>query len=341
MPAEGGPRPPTPVAHPPVETGWALWIHGVRPVPQLVDIARAAEHHGATALLLADEGVDRDIYVTLAAVAIATHRLLLVPAITNPHSRHPVATSAALASLAELAPGRVVAGLGAGGNLVFDPMALHPARPYTALREAIEVIDDLLAGKTVDHEGQFKTSQAAIAWSPGRLPLAVAGRGPRVERLAAERADWTILAGKVIDDVAEVVARLRARGDGAPSVIWNPSAAWRPEHRDEIRWHFSYMTIDLPVDERRALGISDRQVAQLREAVHRDGPVDAARLVPDQILQRYAIVGSPDQVVRQLADRVARVRPELIAFMAHEYSPAFVAEVADIARSAGLRSAGQ
>ena len=79
---------------------WGVWLHAVRPVPELVRLAVAAEDLGAAALLLADEGVDRDLYVTLTAIAVATRRLALIPAITNPHSRHPVATAAALGVIA-------------------------------------------------------------------------------------------------------------------------------------------------------------------------------------------------------------------------------------------------
>src|SRR5438093_401001 len=82
---------------------------------------------------------------------------LLMGAVTNPHSRHPVATAAAFASLAELAPGRVVAGFGAGGTRVFDPLGLHPARPFTALRECVDVVDSLLRGHAVSHRGEFFT----------------------------------------------------------------------------------------------------------------------------------------------------------------------------------------
>ena len=158
-------------------TGWALWIHAVRPVPELVRLAQHAEALGASALLVADEGIDRDLYVTLTAIAVATSRILLVPAITNPHSRHPVATAAALASLAEVAPGRVVTGLGAGGNLVFGPMGINPSRPYSALAESVDVIRRLLNGEVVHHDGEFTTVNASIAWSSGPLPLAIAGRG--------------------------------------------------------------------------------------------------------------------------------------------------------------------
>ena len=51
---------------------WGVWLHAVRPVPELVRLAVAAEELGAAALLLADEGVDRDLYVTLTAIAVAT-----------------------------------------------------------------------------------------------------------------------------------------------------------------------------------------------------------------------------------------------------------------------------
>jgi len=310
-------------------------------VPELVELAQRAEAQGAAALLVADEGIDRDIYVTLAAIAVSTERISLVPAITNPHSRHPVATAAALASLEELAPGRVMAGLGAGGNLVFSPMGIRPTRPYTALAESVDVIGRLLAGETVSHHGEFTTEDASIGWSPGPLPLALAGRGPRVERLGAEEADWVILAGKAVDEVAGLVDRLRQGAGGGPSIIWNPATAWRSEHVDEVRSHFSYMTVDLPADERRELGLSDEDIEALRRAVHLEGPVAASRLVPDEVTNRYAIVGSCDDVIERLAQLSHVARPELIAFSAHEYSVAFVDEVAGVAKAAGLASADE
>lgn len=315
-------------------TRWALWIHGVRPVGELVAIAQAAERQGAAALLLADEGIERDIYVTLAAIALATRRIALVPAITNPHSRHPVTTAVALATLAELAPGRVVAGLGVGGNLVFGPLGLRPRRPFTALAETVEVVDRLLAGEAVDHEGEF-TARAAIPWSPERLPIGIAGRGPRVRRLAAERADWVILAGQPVDAVADLIAGIREHGRD-PTVVWNPSAAWREEHVEELRGHFAYITVDLPADERAALAVTDDRVAALREAVHRRGPAAAAVLVPDAVTERYAITGDTDEVADAIAATVAQARPDIVAFQAHEYSAAYVEEVAEVAARAGL-----
>src|ERR1700685_3877992 len=118
-----------------------MWLHAVRPLPELAGLAAHAEEQGAAAILVADEGTDRDLHVTLAALAQRTRTALLIAAVTNPYSRHPVATAAAFASLAELAPGRIVAGFGAGGSRVLGPMAIDADRPFSALRDTIDIVD--------------------------------------------------------------------------------------------------------------------------------------------------------------------------------------------------------
>jgi 5,10-methylenetetrahydromethanopterin reductase len=321
---------------------WGIWLHAVRPVPELVRIAAAAERLGAAALLLADEGIDRDLYVTLTAIAVATEQIALFPAITNPHSRHPVATAAALGSLAEVAPGRVVAGLGAGGTLVFGPMGITPRRPYTALAEAVDVIDALLAGKTVTHSGEFNASEARLDWAPGRLPLAIAGRGPRVERLSAERGDWVIISGKPVEEVGSYARAIRdqaARAGRTVRIAWNPMVGWEPGHVDALRPHFSYMTVDMPDGWRERLGVSDALVGELRAALRSDGPDAAARLVPDAVIDAFAIVGNRAEVAARLAAAVAAATPELLVFGAHEYTLEHVSDVAALAAEIGLAPA--
>ncbi len=128
-------------------------------------------------------------------------------------------------------------------------MGLAPARPFTALAEAVDVIDGLLAGKTVNHSGEFSAPGTRLDWAPGRLPIAIAGRGPRVERLAIERADWLIVAGRPVADMPVFARTLRARAAGVGRrvrVAWNPMVGWAPGHLDGIRAHLSYMTVDMP-----------------------------------------------------------------------------------------------
>jgi len=343
-PERDAPGPVQPPTGRPAVSRWGLWLHAVRPVPELVSLAATAERLGAAALLLADEGIDRDLYVTLTAIAVATSQIALFPAITNPHSRHPVATAAALGSLAEVAPGRVVAGLGAGGTLVFGPMGITPRRPYTALAEAVDVIDALLAGKTVNHSGEFSASEARLEWAPGRLPLAIAGRGPRVERLSAQRGDWVIISGKPVEEVGGYADALReqaARAGRTVRIAWNPMVAWEPGHVDALRPHFSYMTVDMPDLWRERLGVSDDVVAGLRAALRSDGPDAAAGLVPDAVIDAFAIVGDRDEVASRLAGAVEAAAPDLLVFGAHEYTQEHVRDVAALAAEVGLAPAAE
>src|SRR5258707_13474736 len=144
------------------EAHWGVWLHAVRPVGELAALAEAAEALGASAILVADERTDRDLFVVLAALAQRTTRVLLVGAVTNPYSRHPIATAAAFASLAELAPGRVVAGFGTGGSRVFGPMGFAPRRPFTALVECVDVVQALWRGEVVEHVGEFSARKASL-----------------------------------------------------------------------------------------------------------------------------------------------------------------------------------
>jgi 5,10-methylenetetrahydromethanopterin reductase len=289
----------------------------VRPASELARLGAAAEALGAAAILVADEGTDRDLFVTLAGLAERTRRALLIGAVTNPHSRHPVATAAAFASVAELAPGRLVAGFGTGGTRVFGPMGISPRRPFSALAECIDVVDALWRGETVDHVGEFCVHGAALPWSPGALPIAVAGRGPRVERLGAERADWMLLAGRPVARVAELVERLRGMGLAArgsqPAIAWNPNAAWTEAMQREVRAHLAYMLVDTPAEERAAMAEQ-----------------------PDLLLERYAITGERRDVVARLAQLVRQVRPELLVFDADDYSVGFLESAASVAVDAGV-----
>jgi 5,10-methylenetetrahydromethanopterin reductase len=313
---------------------WGPWFHGTRPVPELVRLACAAEAAGASTILLADEGIDRDIYVVFAAIAAATERVILIPGITNPFSRHPVATAAALASLEELAPGRVVAGLGAGGSMVLGPMAQPVAHRYRALVESVDVIGRLLAGETVSHCGEFGVDRARLPWSPGRLPIGIAGRGPKVQDLAADTADWLILSGKKLAAVGPLVdavaARARLAGRTAPRVIWNPGALWTDQAIAEARPRYTYMSIDMPAADRARLGIDDQIVEEMRRLLLTGGPEAAAHLVPDAVLDEYAIAGARHDVVDRLARAIGSVAPDVVAFDVHEYSTEFVTDLADL-----------
>ncbi len=237
---------------------WGIWFEPTQPVRRILELARLAEAEGASICLVADEGTTRDVYVTMTAILMGTEQLTVGPGITNPFSRHPIATAAAIATLAEMFPGRVWHGLGVGGSRVMEPLELSPEKPYTALRDAVDVNVRLLAGEAV--------GPARLDWFKGSVPLALAGRGKRTQALAAERGDWVILTAKPLAELPREAQRIRAAGNA--KIAWSAYMAFSEEERSLVLAHFSYMAVDAPPDIRAAAGLDDvrLQEGSLRDA---------------------------------------------------------------------------
>ena len=274
---------------------WGVWFEPTQPVARLVSLAQRAEAQGATVCFIADEGTERDVYVAMTAVLLQTETMVVAPAITNPFSRHPVTTAAAIATLEELAPGRVWNGLGVGGSRVLSPLGLEPAKPFTALADAVRITNGLLAGDSV--------GQAVIPWSKRSVPLAIAGRGPRVQRLAAETADWVVFSAKPRLHLGEEAARVRAQGKAR--IAWSAYIAWSDVERSRALRHFSYMAVDAPPDIRAAAGLDDERMEAVRSAMLAGRMDDAARHLPPAMVDQYGVAGSPAECAAGIAEQVS------------------------------------
>jgi len=320
---------------------WGLWLEPLLPSSELAALAKEAEDAGASHVFVADEGTERDLFVVMAVIAQATSRVGIGAGVTNPFTRHPVALAAAFATLAELAPGRIVAGFGTGGSRTLAPMGLEPARPYSALVECLDVVEQLLADKEVDFHGEFSVRGARLAWSPGPLPIATAGRGPKVERLGATRADWILLSGKPVDVVPKVCADIREVGAAAgnvPRIAWSSYIGWDKATLDEVRPHFTYIATDMPADLRRAAGIDDQTAERVRVIMLKEGMEAAARLVPQAVVQRYAVVADRDRTVAELSRIREEARPDMFLLPVNDYARAgeFIHSAAGILMEAGF-----
>src|SRR5688500_3233121 len=110
-----------------------------------------AEAEGYADFWYSDEKFYRDPWVGLTLAALESRAIRLGPGVTEPYARHPARLAMAIASLDEVAGGRAVLGIGAGGT-GFPPMGIERRKPAVALREAVAVIRALLAGETVTYE---------------------------------------------------------------------------------------------------------------------------------------------------------------------------------------------
>lgn len=177
----------------------------------IVRLARAAEEAGWDGLSIWDStGVSMgtasaDPFVALAGVAGATDRLRLIASVVALPRRRPQLVVQAAATLDRLSGGRLVLGVGAGGDpgdfAAFGEPVEAAAR-ISLFDEAIELVDALLRGATVHHDGPaYIVRDVAVGPRPvqqPRPPIWVGGMRPGALRRAARRDGWVGIA--VADD---------------------------------------------------------------------------------------------------------------------------------------------
>src|SRR6267142_7085884 len=151
-------------------------ILGSEPLPGIVEQVRLAESLGYDTVWITDTHlVCRELWVTLTACAVATSRIRLGPGITVPHTRHISVTASAIATLHELAPGRLVLGVGTGGS-ASETMGLSVAKTARVgtLESMAHALRRLLGGQSITLD---TGTDARLAWLPHpiEIPLYLAG----------------------------------------------------------------------------------------------------------------------------------------------------------------------
>ena len=162
-----------------VQTG--VWFFPDRPALEMVSLAVAADDAGLDEFWIGDEGPAREPFSILAAAAIATERITLAVGITNPYVRAPALTATTALTVHELSGGRMVLGVGAGGQLSLAPLGLAPHKPLTQLRSFISTVRAVCAGiPGQDYDPTGFSITANDAGTP--LPLFVGARGKATQR---------------------------------------------------------------------------------------------------------------------------------------------------------------
>lgn len=166
------------------------------------DVAAAETLGFSHAWLYDSQMLGSDVYAALALCAANTRRINIGPGVTNPLSRIAPVTACAMATINALAPGRAILGIGTG-NTARRTLGM-PAARVQQLREHIEICRGLLAAKTVPYqEGErermirFLNPKTGVINIQRKVPIYVAGSGPRSLELAGEMADGVILFGAV------------------------------------------------------------------------------------------------------------------------------------------------
>jgi 5,10-methylenetetrahydromethanopterin reductase len=293
----------------------ALYLQDKHLIREGMAYVQYAEEKGFEAVWQAESRLVRDAIVPMAAFAAVTKRIKIGSGVINNWTRNIGLLAATFLTLDDLAPDRIICGIGAWWDPLARNVGIDRRKPLLAMRETIHVLRRLLAMENVTFHGEFHRVEGVELdvvhgrRQPRHVPILIGATGPQMMELAGELADGVVLnycvppeynlqameqlergaqkAGRSLDDidrpqliVCSVHEDRQAALDGARQLL-TQYLAQQP--------HIA-----------RASGVKPEIVQQIQsilgwpathEQVHQ-----AMHLVPDELVQRITASGSPAEV---------------------------------------------
>jgi 5,10-methylenetetrahydromethanopterin reductase len=296
----------------------AIWMPTDVPVTEVAEVARLADEQGYDYFLVPDEGMTRDVFVALTAVAMVTKKIKFGPAIANPYTRHPITSATAMATLDELSGGRAFMGYGIGGSLVLGPLGYKVERPLRITREAIEITRQLYCGEPVNYQGDFfNCNDVRLRFGVRPIPIYFAARGSQMLRLGGELCDGQFLSGKAKFDLSRTIDDIQAgalKSGRKPKLFYAVHVAFETSMIQDIKANYTYMIVDSPEHVQRQLGLTGEDINEIRSVMLQEGIRGAARLISDELIEKFIVMGDDKACAREIARLMSEYRFDVFTF---------------------------
>ncbi len=295
---------------------------------EIMKLAQIAEDAGVDRLGISDVIFYPDTYELQALCATVTKRIKIGSLVTNPFTRHPAVIAAAVSTLDEISDGRAFLGIGAGAGIA--KLGVLRSAPAPAIREAVHIIRELLAGKVVNYQGnayQLSSKETRLEFPPQHdVPILIGTRSPKIAKLAGEIADIIVIGARYISDqqlsnylawISEGV--LKAKRDIgtveiAPRLTICASRDGELAKQSVKLYAAHYLSLLKPPD----LSIEDTRLKKIIDAVARvkgwyfspnvQYPEEIDNLVDEEIVDKFAVAGTPEECITKIRRMISRHR---------------------------------
>lgn len=177
----------------------ALYLQDAHDLRDGLDYVRYAEQRGFEAVWQAESRLVRDAIVPMAAYAAVTERLKVGSGVINNWTRNIGLLAATFLTLDDLAPDRVICGIGAWWDPLARNVGIERTKPLTAMRETVEVLRRLLNMERVTFHGEFhhvdgiELDVVHGRREPRHVPIMIGATGPNMMQLTGEIGDGAVL----------------------------------------------------------------------------------------------------------------------------------------------------
>lgn len=292
----------------------ALYLQDAHDLREGLNIVRYAEEKGFESVWQAESRLVRDAIVPMAAYAAVTEKIKVGSGVINNWTRNIGLLAATYLTLDDLAPGRIICGIGAW----WDPLAKHVGidrtKPLKAMRETVHVFKRLLAMEKVSFSGEFvhvdgiELDVVHGRREPRNVPVYIGATGDLMMELTGEIADGVVLNYCVPPEYN--IKALEQLEKGARKAGRNWEELDRPQlivcsvdhdHDRAIDTTRELLTQYLAQQPHiaKASGVAPEIVAQIQSILGwpatREQIKKAKNLVPDSLIERITASGTPDE----------------------------------------------
>ena len=303
----------------------ALYLQDSHDLRDGLDYARYAEQRGFEAVWQAESRLVRDAIVPMAAYAAVTDKLKVGSGVINNWTRNIGLLAATFLTLDDLAPNRVICGIGAWWDPLAANVGIERRKPLTAMRETVEVLRRLLNMERVTFHGEFHNVEGIELdvvhgrREPRNVPIMIGATGPKMMEMTGEIADGAVLnycvAPEYNDQALELLESGAKRAGRTLDDLDRPQLiVCSVDHDHDTAIEYTKMLLCQYMAQQphiaKASGVSDEVVQEIQSILGWPATKEqinkAKHLVPDELVHKITASGTPDEARAKVEEYVKR-----------------------------------
>jgi len=292
----------------------ALYLQDSHDLRDGLDYVRYAEAKGFEAVWQAESRLVRDAIVPMAAYAAVTDKIKVGSGVINNWTRNIGLLAATYLTLDDLAPGRIICGIGAWWDPLAKNVGIDRKKPLTAMKETVQVMQRLLRLERVTFHGEFVNVDGIELdvvhgrREPRHVPIMIGATGDLMMEMTGEIADGAVLNYCVPPEYND--RALELLHNGAKKAGRNFDEIDRPQlivcsvdHDHDVAIETTKMLLCQYLAQQphiaKASGVSQEVVNEIQSILGWPATKEqinkAKHFVPDELVNRITASGTPDE----------------------------------------------